>query len=64
MHEDGRLSVTVEDPDRLTTLLGIRPEDNWIKKHQEHLRHVRQTWPSEVIKTAPGAYEWSPNRKR
>jgi hypothetical protein len=64
MHEDGRLSVTVEDPDRLTTLLGIRPEENWVTTHQERLQLVRQTWPSEVIETAPGAYEWSPNRKR
>ncbi|MEV5081035.1 DUF5959 family protein, partial [Streptomyces sp. NPDC056159] len=59
MHEDGWLSVTVEDPDRLTTLLGIRPEENWVHEHQERLQRVRHAWPSEVITTAPGAYEWS-----
>ncbi|MFJ5898896.1 DUF5959 family protein [Streptomyces sp. NPDC093064] len=59
MHEDGWLSVTVEDPDRLTTLLGIRPEENWVHEHQERLQQVRHAWPSEVITTAPGAYEWS-----
>ncbi|MFH9970100.1 DUF5959 family protein [Streptomyces mirabilis] len=64
VHDDGWVSVAVEDPDRLTTLLGIRPEENWVDRHQERLQQVRQTWPSEVIKTAPGAYKWSPNRKR
>lgn len=64
MNEDGQLRVAVEDPDRLTTLLGIRSEGNWVKEHQERLEQVRKTWPSEVIETAPMAYEWSPNRKR
>ncbi|MFJ9865899.1 DUF5959 family protein [Streptomyces sp. NPDC101165] len=64
LHEDGLLWVSVEDPDRLTTHLGIRPEGNWVNRHQERLQQVRQTWPREVVETAPGAYEWSPNRKR
>ncbi|MFC4606635.1 DUF5959 family protein [Streptomyces maoxianensis] len=64
LHEEGWLSVTVEDPDRLTALLGIRPEENWVNEHQERLEQERQTWPSEVIETAPMAYEWSPSRKR
>ncbi|MEV8047182.1 DUF5959 family protein [Streptomyces griseoluteus] len=64
MHEDGWLSVTVEDPDRLTAVLGIRPDENWVHQHQEDLQRVRQTWPSEVIETAPGAYQWCPDRKR
>lgn len=64
MNEDGQLWVAVEDPDRLSTLLGIRPEDNWIDEHQRRLEQVRKTWPSEVVETAPMTYEWSPNRKR
>ncbi|MFJ3762785.1 DUF5959 family protein [Streptomyces sp. NPDC090080] len=64
VHDEFWVSVAVEDPDRLTTLLGIRPEESWVDRHQERLKEVRQTWPSEVIKTAPGAYEWCPNRKR
>lgn len=64
MHEDGWLSATIEDPDRLTTILGIRPEGDWVRKHHEGLLQVRQAWPREVIETAPGAYEWSPNRGR
>lgn len=64
MNEDGSLRVAVEDPDRLTTLVGILPEGNWVDEHQERLEQVRRTWPSEVIETAPMAYEWSPNRRR
>lgn len=64
LHEDGRLSAAIEDPDRLTTILGIRPEGDWVREHQAALLQVRQTWPSEVVETAPGAYEWSPDRTR
>jgi len=64
MHEDGWLSITVDDPDRLTTLLGIRPEGDWVNEHHERLEQVRLTWPREVIERTPGVYEWSPNRKR
>ncbi|MCQ9129819.1 DUF5959 family protein [Streptomyces hilarionis] len=63
-HADGLVSVTVEDPDRLTTLVGVRPEKNWVARHRELLRQVRRTWPNEVIESSPGAYEWSPDRKR
>lgn len=62
MHE-GWLSVTVDDPDRLTTVLGIHPKANWVDEHQDRLELVRRTWPSEVIETAPMSYEWSPGRK-
>ncbi|MER6784178.1 DUF5959 family protein [Streptomyces sp. NPDC000658] len=63
VHTDGWVSVTVEDPDRLTALLGVRPEENWVDRHRGLLHQVRQTWPSEVVESAPGAYEWSPDRK-
>lgn len=61
--QEGWLSVTVDDPDRLTTVLGIRPQENWIDEHRERLEQVRQNWPGEVIETAPMTYEWSPSRK-
>ncbi|WP_326769587.1 DUF5959 family protein [Streptomyces sp. NBC_01591] len=64
MHEERSLSVTVHDPDRLTTMLWIQPEETWIQEHHQRLDHVRGTWPSEVVETAPMAYEWSPRRKR
>jgi hypothetical protein len=34
-------------------------ESDWIQQHQELLDTVRQTWPSEVLVTSPGAYEWN-----
>jgi hypothetical protein len=64
MHEDRSLSVTVEDPDRLTATLWLQPQDTWIQEHHQRLERVRKTWPSEVAETAPMAYEWSPRRKR
>ncbi|KUN09381.1 hypothetical protein AQI95_06110 [Streptomyces yokosukanensis] len=64
MHEDGRLSILVNDPDRLTAALGIRPQEEWIAEHRGRLEQVRLAWPSEVVETAPGAYEWSPSRGR
>ncbi|RMB81736.1 DUF5959 family protein [Streptomyces shenzhenensis] len=33
-------------------------DDGWIEEQREHLREVTQTWPSKVLKTSPGAYEW------
>ncbi|WP_189937627.1 DUF5959 family protein [Streptomyces aurantiogriseus] len=63
MLEDRSLAVTVHDPDRLTTLLGIRPEENWVEEHHQRLEQVRQTWPSEVVETAPLTYAWSPDRQ-
>ncbi len=64
IHEDGWLSIQVSDPDRLTTVLGMRPQGDWTAEHRGRLEQVRLAWPREVIETAPGAYEWSPNRKR
>ncbi|WP_062641935.1 DUF5959 family protein [Streptomyces maremycinicus] len=64
VHEEGRLSVSIHDPDRLTTVLGIRPEGDWIDVHRQRLEQVRRAWPSEVVETSPMAYEWSPDRRR
>ncbi|KUN75322.1 hypothetical protein AQJ66_35920 [Streptomyces bungoensis] len=64
MDEDGRLSVLVDDPDRLTAALGIRPQGDWIAEHRGHLEQVGSTWPREAVETAPRAYEWSPGRVR
>ncbi|WP_374936721.1 DUF5959 family protein [Streptomyces sp. Ru71] len=48
MHEDRSLSVAVDDPDRLTADLWLRPHENWIQGHHQRLEHVREVWPSEV----------------
>ncbi|MGW6984224.1 DUF5959 family protein [Streptomyces sp. NPDC054932] len=59
---DRTLSLTVQDPDRMTLALGIRPQETWIQDHHQRLDQVRATWPSEVVQTAPMTYEWSSNR--
>ncbi|KNE82662.1 hypothetical protein ADZ36_09530 [Streptomyces fradiae] len=63
MHEDRSLSVTLHDPDRLSAVLWIRPQEKWIDEHHDRLEQVRQTWPSEVVETAPMTYEWRPARR-
>ncbi|MFD9540802.1 DUF5959 family protein [Streptomyces sp. NPDC060022] len=63
MHEDRTLSLTVQDPDRMNIALGIAPEETWIQDHHQRLDQVRETWPSEVVETAPMAYEWRSNRR-
>ncbi|MET7368794.1 DUF5959 family protein [Streptomyces sp. NPDC005566] len=32
--------------------------DGWTDEHHDRLRHVRASWPQEVVATSPGAYEW------
>ena len=63
LHEDRSVSVTVDDPDRLTTVLWMRPAPDWIEEHRRRLAHLRQAWPSEVIETSPMAYAWKPDRR-
>ncbi|PKW09753.1 hypothetical protein SAMN05428944_3080 [Streptomyces sp. 1222.5] len=45
MIEDRSLAVTVHDPDRLTTALGMRPEEDWIEDHCRRAEEVRRVWP-------------------
>ncbi|MFE2201324.1 DUF5959 family protein [Streptomyces amritsarensis] len=61
MHEDRTLSLMVQDPDRMSLALGIGPQETWLQDHHQRLELVRETWPSEVVETAPMTYEWSPN---
>ncbi|MGW8984749.1 DUF5959 family protein [Streptomyces parvus] len=63
MHADDTLSLTVEDPDRMSLALGIGPQETWIQDHHQRLDQVRETWPSEVVETAPMTYEWSSDRR-
>ncbi|MFF1415503.1 DUF5959 family protein [Streptomyces sp. NPDC058289] len=64
VHGAGTVSLTVQDPDRLSILLWIEPQGSWVQDHHRRLHQVRETWPSEVVETSPTAYEWSPGRKR
>ncbi|WP_371589740.1 DUF5959 family protein [Streptomyces virginiae] len=63
MHEDRTLSLMVQDPDRMSLALGIGPQETWIQDHHQRLDKVRETWPSEVVETAPMTYERSSNRR-
>ncbi|WP_227026140.1 DUF5959 family protein [Streptomyces fodineus] len=47
MLEDRNLAVSVHDPDRLTTLFGIDPDDDWIEDHHERVNQVRRMWWEE-----------------
>lgn len=52
--------VFIEDASGSSTsaTIPIVVDDGWIEEQREHLRGVVRTWPSEVLKTSPGAYEW------
>ncbi|MBQ1123987.1 DUF5959 family protein [Streptomyces smyrnaeus] len=63
VNDERSVSVWVEDPDRLTTVLLIRTSEDWIAEHHDRLRHVRQAWPGEVVETASAAYEWGPEHR-
>ncbi|MGW9042852.1 DUF5959 family protein [Streptomyces lydicus] len=63
VNDERAVSVWVEDPDRLTTTLMIRPPGDWIDEHRGRLQDVRQAWPREVVETAPLAYEWIPDHR-
>lgn len=52
--------VTVEDTPASGTLVSVpvRVTAGWVDEQRDRLRQVRENWPSEVIETAPNAYEW------
>ena len=33
-------------------------EEGWIDEQRKLLGQVQQEWPSEVLESSPGAYEW------
>ncbi|MFI5618664.1 DUF5959 family protein [Streptomyces sp. NPDC051567] len=52
--------VFVEDTSASGTVATIPMvlDEGWVEEQREHLRETLRTWPSEVLKTSPGAYEW------
>lgn len=58
--EHGTPAVHVEDVARssISVFLPLSLEDGWIDGQRKLLRLVRREWPSEVLRTSPGAYEW------
>ncbi|MGW6738051.1 DUF5959 family protein [Streptomyces sp. NPDC055013] len=53
MHEDRSLSVTIHDPDRLSAMLWIQPQGNWIGEHHDRLEQVRHTCPARSWRRPP-----------
>ncbi|MFF2522605.1 DUF5959 family protein [Streptomyces liangshanensis] len=53
-------TVLVEDASASGAYVGVPValEGEWVEEQREHLREVERAWPSEVLVTAPGAYEW------
>ncbi|MEV0735691.1 DUF5959 family protein [Streptomyces sp. NPDC050549] len=53
-------AVHVEDVARssISVFLPLALEDGWIDDQRKLLQMVRREWPSEVLRTSPGAYEW------
>ncbi|MGW0925826.1 DUF5959 family protein [Streptomyces sp. NPDC002755] len=53
-------AVHVEDVVRssISVFLPLRLEEMWIDDQRKLLQLVRREWPSEVLRTSPGAYEW------
>ncbi|MEV3999355.1 DUF5959 family protein [Streptomyces halstedii] len=54
------VTVQIEDASGsgASARIPIAPEGNWLGKQQELFDAVRQNWPSEVLQTGLGAYEW------
>ncbi|WP_030689626.1 DUF5959 family protein [Streptomyces globisporus] len=52
--------VHIEDVARsdISVVLPLCLEDGWIDDQRKLLQLVRREWPSEVLQTSPGAYEW------
>ncbi|MFC8728879.1 DUF5959 family protein [Streptomyces bacillaris] len=52
--------VRVEDlgSSCVSVFLPMSLEEGWIDEQRKLLGHVLQEWPSEVLESSPGAYEW------
>ncbi|MEU3447309.1 DUF5959 family protein [Streptomyces thermolilacinus] len=58
--EHETVAVRVEDPGSscVSVFLPMNLEEGWIDEQRELLRQVSQEWPSEVLESSPGVYEW------
>ncbi|WP_436990358.1 DUF5959 family protein [Streptomyces sp. enrichment culture] len=58
--EHGTVAVRVEDPGSscVSVFLPIDLEEGWIDEQRKLLGQVLRAWPSEVLESSPGAYEW------
>ncbi|MCX5441063.1 DUF5959 family protein [Streptomyces sp. NBC_00063] len=53
-------AVHVEDPSSscVSVFLPLNLEEGWIDEQRRLLDLVRKEWPSEVLESPPGVYEW------
>ncbi|MGW2335879.1 DUF5959 family protein [Streptomyces sp. NPDC001685] len=53
-------AVYVEDPGRscVSVFLPMNLEEDWIDEQRRLLGRVMKEWPSEVLQSSPGVYEW------
>lgn len=58
--EHETVAVRVEDPGSscVSVFLPMSLEEGWIDEQRKLLGQVLQEWPSEVLQSSPGAYEW------
>jgi hypothetical protein len=58
--EHETVAVRVEDlgSSCVSVFLPMSLEEGWIGEQRKLLRQVLQEWPSEVLESSPGAYEW------
>jgi hypothetical protein len=61
-HDDvhGTPAVRVEDPSSscVSVFLPMNLEEGWIDEQRGLLDRVVREWPSEVLRSPPGVYEW------
>ncbi|MFJ3762753.1 DUF5959 family protein [Streptomyces sp. NPDC090080] len=53
-------AVRVEDPGSscVSVFLPMNLEEGWIDEQRRLFGRVREEWPSEVLQSSPGVYEW------
>ncbi|MFE6906643.1 DUF5959 family protein [Streptomyces erythrochromogenes] len=53
-------AVHVEDPSSscVSVFLPVNLEEGWIDEQRRLLGGVLEEWPSEVLQSSPGVYEW------
>ncbi|MEU3892118.1 DUF5959 family protein [Streptomyces sp. NPDC029041] len=58
--EHGTPAVQVEDPGRscVSVFLPMNLEEGWIDEQRRLFGRVLKEWPSEVLQSSPGVYEW------
>ncbi|ARF73916.1 MULTISPECIES: DUF5959 family protein [Streptomycetaceae] len=57
-HETAAVRVEDLGSSDVSVFLPLNLEEDWIDKQRKLLGQVLKEWPSEVLESSPGAYEW------